>query len=164
MGTLGEGTRARAGRTVLLVEDDPDVRDVLEDELESGGYNVIPAANGKQALDFLTLNRPEKADVVILDLMMPMVSGWEVLDQMHANPQLAEIPVIVLSAVSLERPDAQGMRGARPKGSVPKGSVPLGSVNVRKFIPKPFSLRQIFDALSGCFGPRSLEKGADKVP
>jgi len=82
MTTLGDAV----GRTVLLVEDDPEVRDVLEDELEENGYNVIPAANGKQALDFLTLNRPEKADVVILDLMMPMVSGWEVLEHMHANP------------------------------------------------------------------------------
>jgi two-component system response regulator CpxR len=140
MTTSGEGRRSRSGRTVLLVEDDPDVRDVLEDELEQGGYTVIPAANGKQALDFLILNRPEKADVVILDLMMPMVSGWEVLDRMHANPQLAEIPVIVLSAVSLDRPDALGGR-------------PRGTVNVRKFIPKPFSLRQIFDALSGCLDP-----------
>src|SRR6266481_2692086 len=139
----GEGSRAKgakgakAGRTVLLVEDDPDVRDVLEDELEDGGYTVFPAANGKQALDFLILNRPEKADVVILDLMMPMVSGWEVLDQMHANPQLADIPVIVLSAMSLDRPEPQGGgRGAAVR--------PVSTVNVRRFIPKPFSLAQIF--------------------
>jgi CheY-like chemotaxis protein len=134
------------GRTVLLVEDDPEVRDVLEDELEENGYKVIPAANGKQALDFLTLNHPEKADVVILDLMMPMVSGWEVLNHMHANPQLADIPVIVLSAVSLDRPSAAGraMRGAPKLAS---------TVNVCRFIPKPFSLGQIFDALSHCCGP-----------
>ena len=131
----------------MLVEDDPEVRDVLEDELEDNGYTVIPAANGKQALDFLTLNRPEKADVVILDLMMPMVSGWEVLDHMHANPQLADIPVIVLSAVSLERPETAG----RPR--VPKAS----TVNVRRFIPKPFSLGQIFDALSRCFEPQPAQ-------
>ncbi|HXI58693.1 MAG TPA: response regulator [Polyangia bacterium] len=149
MGLPGEGSRGQRGRTVLLVEDDPDVRDVLEDELEDGGYNVIPAANGKQALDFLTLNRPEKADVVILDLMMPMVSGWEVLDQMHADPQLAEIPVIVLSAMSLDRPDPQGGKQRRQRPT---------TVNVRQFIPKPFSLRQIFDALSGVFGPGRVEQ------
>ena len=140
MTTVGGG----GARTVLLVEDDPEVRDVLEDELEENGYNVIPAANGKQALDFLTLNRPEKADVVILDLMMPMVSGWEVLDHMHANPQLADIPVIVLSAVSLDRSSAAG-RAAR---GAPR---PASTVNVCRFIPKPFSLGQIFDALSHCF-------------
>jgi two-component system, OmpR family, response regulator CpxR len=144
MSTAGDAARVLGGRTVLLVEDDPEVRDVLEDELEENGYNVIPAANGKQALDFLTLNRPEKADVVILDLMMPMVSGWEVLDHMHANPQLADIPVIVLSAVSLDRPDQPG----RPRGAAAR---PASTVNVRRFIPKPFSLGQIFDALSRCF-------------
>src|SRR5258708_3441440 len=146
----GDAARALGGRTVLLVEDDPEVRDVLEDELEENGYNVIPAANGKQALDFLTLNRPGKADVVILDLMMPMVPGGEVLDPMHANPQLADIPVIVLSAMSLERPEKMGGgRGAAVR--------PVSTVNVRRFIPKPFSLTQIFDALSRCFDPKPLE-------
>src|SRR5260370_37505789 len=95
----GDAARALGGRTVLLVEDDPEVRDVLEDELEENGYIVIPAANGKQALDFLTLNRPGKADVVILDLMMPMGSGWGGLDHMHANPRLAGIEGFVLSAM-----------------------------------------------------------------
>jgi two-component system, OmpR family, response regulator CpxR len=135
----GDGTRGQRGRTVLLVEDDPEVRDTLEDELESGGYDVVPAANGKQALDYLKLNRPEKADVVILDLMMPMVSGWQVLDQMQADPQLSQIPVIVLSAMTLERPDG-------------RGGVKRGPVNVRRFIPKPFSLKTIFEALAGCIG------------
>ena len=65
----------------LLVEDDLDVRDTLQDLLESEGFDVVPAANGKQAIDFLTLNQPAGADLVILDLMMPMVSGWEVLER-----------------------------------------------------------------------------------
>ena len=77
-------------RTVLLVEDDLDIRDVLQDLLEGEGYDVIPAANGKQALDFLTLNDPPGADLVILDLMMPMVSGWEVLDRMARGLRTAE--------------------------------------------------------------------------
>lgn len=155
---VGDGARARGGRTVLLVEDDPEVRDVLEDELEENGYTVIPAANGKQALDFLTLNRPGKADVVILDLMMPMVSGWEVLDHMHANPQLADIPVIVLSAVSLDRPQPAGAkaRGANTSAGLSRPS----AVNVRRFIPKPFSLGQIFDALSRCFEPEAAQPGS----
>jgi CheY-like chemotaxis protein len=91
-------------RTVLLVEDDLDIRDVLQDVLEGEGYDVIPAANGKQALDYLTLNDPPGADLVILDLMMPMVSGWEVLDRMARDRRLADIPVIVVSAVAREKP------------------------------------------------------------
>ena len=62
-------------KTVLLVEDDLEIRDILQDVLEADGFDVVPASNGKQALDFLILNRPQKADSVILDLMMPMVSG-----------------------------------------------------------------------------------------
>jgi DNA-binding response OmpR family regulator len=62
-----------AAKTVLLVEDDADIRDSLQDILEDEGFDVIPAANGKQAIDFLTLNDPIGADLVILDLLMPMV-------------------------------------------------------------------------------------------
>ena len=90
---------------VLLVEDDLDVRDTLQDLLESEGLDVIPAANGKQAIDFLTLNDPPGADLVILDLMMPLVSGWEVLHVLIERRALRRIPVIVLSALQVQRPD-----------------------------------------------------------
>src|SRR4051812_23666045 len=92
-------------KTVLLVEDDLDVRDTLRDLLESEGFDVIPAANGLQAIDFLTLNDPPGADLVILDLMMPLVSGWEVLHVMTADKALRRIPVIVLSALPVSRPE-----------------------------------------------------------
>jgi len=113
-------------RTVLLVEDDLDVRDTLQDLLESEGFDVMPAANGKQAIDFLTLNDPPGADLVILDLMMPMISGWEVLEVMTDDPRLADIPVIVLSAMAGDRPlRAQG------------------------FVHKPFALETLVAAIRG---------------
>ena len=84
------------------------MRDTLQDLLESEGFDVIPAANGKQAIDFLTLNDPPGADLVILDLMMPMVSGWEVLEVLTADKTLRRIPVIVLSRCRLAP-------GARPR-------------------------------------------------
>lgn len=101
------------GRTILLVEDDPDVRDSLQDILEDEGFDVVPASNGKQAMDFLTLHDPSRAnsvvDLVILDLLMPMVSGWEVLQHMSADRRLLGVPVIVLSAMATPRPPrAQG--------------------------------------------------------
>jgi DNA-binding response OmpR family regulator len=114
-------------RTLLLVEDDLDVRDTLQDLLEEEGFDVIPAANGKQAIDFLTLNQPPGADLVILDLMMPMVSGWEVLERMTGDDHLAHIPVIVLSAVTAEPPPrAQG------------------------FVRKPFTIEQLVATVRGC--------------
>jgi CheY-like chemotaxis protein len=99
----------RSTKTVLLVEDDADVRDSLQDILEDEGFDVIPAANGKQAIDFLTLNEPAGADLVILDLFMPMVSGWEVLERMTGDAKLNDIPVLVLSAAAAPKPErAQG--------------------------------------------------------
>ena len=113
-------------RTVLLVEDDADIRDSLQDILEEEGFDVVPASNGKQAIDFLTLNVPPRADLVILDLLMPMVSGWEVLQHMTAEPRLASVPVIVLSAVVTPRP-------ARAQG----------------FVRKPFSLEAFVSKVHG---------------
>ena len=95
---------AATAKTVLLVEDDYDVRDTLQDLLESEGFDVIPAANGKQAIDFLRYAKPGGDFVVVLDLMMPMVSGWEVLELLTHDSRLARIPVIVLSALATERP------------------------------------------------------------
>src|SRR3954468_20158784 len=100
--------------TVLLVEDDLDIRDVLQDVLEGEGYDVIPAANGKQAIDFLTLNDPPGADLVILDLMMPLVSGWEVLRVLTADRSLQAIPVIVLSALEVQRPERANQLVRKP--------------------------------------------------
>jgi CheY-like chemotaxis protein len=94
-----------ATKTVLLVEDDADIRDSLQDILEEEGFDVVPAANGKQAIDFLTLNEPIGADLVVLDLLMPMVSGWEVLERMTADPRLNDIPVLVLSAAAAPMPE-----------------------------------------------------------
>ena len=117
------------GRTILLVEDDPDVRDSLQDILEDEGFDVVPASNGKQAIDFLTLHDPSRAevvDLVILDLLMPMVSGWEVLQHMSADRRLVDVPVIVLSAIVTPRP-------ARAQG----------------FVRKPFSVEAFVGEIRG---------------
>src|SRR6185312_4577493 len=98
-------TGVASRKTVLLVEDDADIRDSLQDILEDEGFDVIPAANGKQAIDFLTLNEPAGADLVILDLLMPMVSGWEVLERMSGDAKLNDIPVLVLSAAAAPKPE-----------------------------------------------------------
>jgi CheY-like chemotaxis protein len=121
-----------ATKTVLLVEDDADIRDSLQDILEDEGFDVIPAANGKQAIDFLTLNEPAGADLVILDLLMPMVSGWEVLEKMTGDTKLNDIPVLVLSAAAAPKPErAQG------------------------FVRKPFSLEAFVTKVHGVVdGPR----------
>ncbi len=91
-------------RIVLLVEDDPDLREFLQDHLEGEGYDVYPAAHGKQAIEFLTAPQPEQPVLVVLDLMMPIVSGWEVLQQIRQLERLDPVPVLVITAATNERP------------------------------------------------------------
>lgn len=85
-------------KTVLLVEDDGDIRDVLQDLLEDEGFDVVPAGNGHQALEYLRLSHSARPHLVLLDLMMPIVDGLQVLAAMRSEAGLADIPVIVVSA------------------------------------------------------------------
>lgn len=91
-------------KTVLLVEDDYAIRDVMQDVLENHGYDVVPAANGKQAIDYLTSTPVPKPDVVVLDLMVPIVTGWQVIETMRREGRLQQVPVIVVSAVTQDKP------------------------------------------------------------
>ena len=101
-------------KKVLLVEDDLDVRDLLQDFLEAKGFDVIPAGTGKQALDFLMLDGGSPPDIVILDLMMPLVTGWQVLERMRNHPQLARVPVVVLTAATADKPSGAAALVRKP--------------------------------------------------
>jgi CheY-like chemotaxis protein len=82
--------------TILIVDDDEDIRETLAELLELEGYATVKAANGAQALAKL---RQEAAPcVILLDLMMPVMNGFEFLATQRADAQLAAIPVLVLSA------------------------------------------------------------------
>jgi CheY-like chemotaxis protein len=100
--------REKAGvAQVLLVEDDEDIRDIVQDVLEDAGYDVVPASHGRQALEFLAEVKASASppDLVILDLMMPLVDGHQVLFVMGGDRLLASIPVVVISAFAREKPD-----------------------------------------------------------
>lgn len=82
--------------SVLIVEDDDDVRESIADAVSCAGYRVATARHGGEALAYLERADP-RPDVVLLDLMMPVVDGWTVLDEMHAKTP--SIPVVVVSAM-----------------------------------------------------------------
>jgi CheY-like chemotaxis protein len=82
--------------TVLVVDDDAEIRDTLALLLQQEGYTVLCAENGVQALAQLRQGHP---DVMLLDLMMPVMSGWEVLDELGDTGELASVPIIVVSAM-----------------------------------------------------------------
>jgi signal transduction histidine kinase/DNA-binding response OmpR family regulator len=86
-----------AGRpTVLVIEDDPSAQELLRVHLESAGYGVLVTANGRQGLEWLSQIRP---DAVILDILLPEMDGWEVLQRLKGDPQTRSIPVMVVSVV-----------------------------------------------------------------
>jgi CheY-like chemotaxis protein len=83
---------------VLVVDDDADIRYELVDALESEGYGALSAANGLEALEVLRILR-KPPSVILLDLMMPVMDGWQFCVEQQQDPLLAKIPVIVVSAV-----------------------------------------------------------------
>jgi CheY-like chemotaxis protein len=82
-------------RSVLVVEDDEDIRNAVAEVLREEGFTVTEAENGRRALDRMTDRRPS---VVVTDLMMPLMSGAELMRAMLRDERLATIPVIVMSA------------------------------------------------------------------
>lgn len=94
--------------TILVVEDDTDIREVVAELLEAEGYRVAQAANGKEALDHLRQAEVLPC-VVLLDLMMPVMSGPELLEILAADPSLSNLPVVVVSAMA-DRGRAPGVK------------------------------------------------------
>jgi CheY-like chemotaxis protein len=81
----------------MVVEDDADTRDLIVEILQDDGYAVISAGNGREALD-ASHGLPGAPSIILLDLMMPIMNGWEFLDARRHDPSLAGVPVLVLSA------------------------------------------------------------------
>lgn len=98
---------------ILIVEDDTDVREVLQMVLTSYEFSVLTASNGKEALDLL--KQGEIPSLVLLDIMMPVMTGWEFLEAKAADPKLAPIPVVVLSAADTSNPSARFAAAFVPK-------------------------------------------------
>jgi CheY-like chemotaxis protein len=92
---MEEAGTASARAAVLIVEDNDDLRDLEVEVLTGEGHDVIAVPNGLQALMVLAEVKPK---LILLDLMLPVVSGWQVLAELRANPALSDIPVVVISA------------------------------------------------------------------
>jgi len=107
---------------ILLVDDEADILEFLKYNLELEGYEIITALNGKEALEKLT----EDTDLVILDLMMPVLDGFEVIERMKKNPRFKDIPVIFLTAKNGEISEIKALE--------------LGAVD---YIQKPISPKKL---------------------
>lgn len=87
---------------VLLVDDDQNVLEALSELLRDEGFEVAEAHNGLEALDFLRGN--SRPALILLDLMMPMMSGLEFMEHKSKDPELAPIPVVIISGMATDMP------------------------------------------------------------
>jgi len=112
--------------TVLIVDDDHAIVESLQDFLEDEGFAVVTAPDGQDALD--RLRRGLRPCVILLDLMMPRLNGWEFRHEQLQDADLKDIPIVVVSAVPLD----------------PAAKAQLGEV---EFVPKPPSLERLLAAV-----------------
>lgn len=115
-------------RKVVCVEDEEEMIDLIRLILSRKGFEVIGANGGRKGLEII---RAEKPDVVLLDLMMPEMDGWQVYQQLKADPNTADIPVIVVTAKAQNIDKVLGLHIAK----------------VDDYIPKPFSLQELVDRI-----------------
>jgi signal transduction histidine kinase/DNA-binding response OmpR family regulator len=120
--------------TILVVDDDTPIRSLLRQELTEAGYQVKEAANGKAALDMVRLHKP---DLIILDVMMPEINGFDVAAVLKNDPATMDIPIIILSIVQDKE------RGFR--------------IGVDRYLTKPINTEQLFHEVE-----ELLEQGVSK--
>ena len=109
---------------VLVVDDDPDIRDSLREVLEDEGYQVSCVGNGREALDHLKAASPPPC-VILLDLMMPVMDGWQFRREQKQIPEIANIPLVVITAT-----------GKRPV-----------LIDAAELVMKPLDLNRLFEAI-----------------
>ena len=88
--------------TVLVVEDDGPLRELMREALELSGYEVVTACNGQEALSAMA--QIEHVCLVLLDLLMPVMDGWELYSQLQTDPELASVPVVVHTSEPRQAP------------------------------------------------------------
>jgi len=95
---LAASTGEPSPKNILLIEDEPDIRTILKDVLEWEGYSVYTASNGKEGMEILLKMPPP--DLILLDLMMPVMNGWEFAHALETDSAYGQIPIVTLSAFS----------------------------------------------------------------
>jgi PAS domain S-box-containing protein len=100
--------RDQRGRSVLVIDDDPLILELMEAVLRPEGFEVLKARDGRHGLQ---IARERNPDLVVLDLLMPEMNGFEVVDEMHGSPETASIPIVVLTNKSLSLEEKDRLNG-----------------------------------------------------
>lgn len=126
-------------RKVLIVDDEPNIVTALEFLLQRSGYEVQVATNGQEALAALERDTP---DVVLLDVMMPLKSGYEVCQRMRERPEWRQVKIVMLSAKGREAEVSKGL-----------------AVGADLYVTKPFSTRELIEQIDRLFEGRTNPDG-----
>jgi len=140
-------TTDEAKKTILVVDDEPDVVSYLEMVLQDAGYHTVTAANGREGM---TLVRRERPDLVVLDISMPEASGTRLYKELKTDPDLGATPVVIVTAVTGYAGDPHGYEkflGGRKLVPPPEG-----------FFPKPIDPERFVQVV------RALLAGEVKTP
>lgn len=119
-------------KKIMVVDDEPYIARVIKFKLEQEGYTVISANDGQSGLQKI---KEEKPDLVLLDVMMPGLSGYEVCQKIKEDAELAGIPVVILTAKGQERDREQGL-----------------TMGASDYITKPFSPNRLLELVKSMIG------------
>ena len=125
MTVLPSGNDVESRATILVIDDDDDIREVLATVLDEAGFRVVTAANGREALE--RLRKDPQPDVILLDLMMPEMDGYQFRAEQQRDPALRAIPTLIVTA-----------------GTVTSRVEALGAEAILR---KPVSLRRLVDTI-----------------
>jgi len=120
---------------VLIVEDDEDLREMMAQILSLAGFNAATATNGREALEYL--RRGDAPQLILLDLMMPVMDGWEFQRERRRDPNLADVPVVVLSALD---------------------EVRAAEAATHEFMKKPLDFERLLQIVKDYCGPASASR------
>lgn len=118
-----------AAKRILVIDDEPNLRQALIDTLSFLGYEAMGANDGMSGLEMAVEQCP---DLIIADVVMPHMDGYELLEHIHDNPQTRTIPVILLSAVGECQAKRRGL-----------------SLGALRYMPKPFEVEELVSAVQG---------------
>ncbi|MDD1670600.1 MAG: response regulator [Methanomicrobiales archaeon] len=124
--------------TILVVDDSPFIVDVFVTMLERGGYRAVAAYSGLECLDILKNIKP---DLILLDIMMEPIDGWETLEQIKRNPETKDIPVLMLTAKQLSPEEAQTY-----------------GMYIEDYVLKPITHRELYDTIEHVLKRRNTIK------
>jgi DNA-binding response OmpR family regulator len=122
---------------VLVVDDEEGIRVLCRVNLELEGYEVLEAADGPTALE---LSRSKRPDLIFLDIMMPGMDGWEVLNELKDDPETTAIPVVMLTARTSEADQIRGWGGG-----------------IMEYLAKPFNPQRLVEWAEQALIPREAE-------